>query len=209
MERDVRGRHLVLVADADAEARDPVSTLLRRHGYEVREAESGDDALAAARAERPDVVVLEVWLPGLCGYEVCQALRQEFGESLPIVFASATRTEPYDRVAGLLVGADEYLAKPLAADELLARLRRLIRRAGPAQPHLASRLTGREREVLALLAEGLSRKEIALRLFIAEKTVATHVEHILAKLGARSGSHAVALAFREGLVAVPVRAATG
>jgi DNA-binding NarL/FixJ family response regulator len=189
----------VLIADEDADVRALVSSLLEQNGFTTREASCGEEALAAARLEQPGLVLLEVRLPGLCGYEVCHQLRDQYGENLPIVFLSADRTESYDRVAGLLVGADDYVVKPFAADELLARLRRLIRRETPIAESVVSKLTKREVEILGLLAQGLPQQEIAAELFISPKTVGTHIEHILGKLGVRSRAQAVAVAYREHL----------
>jgi DNA-binding NarL/FixJ family response regulator len=110
------------------------------------------------------------------------------------VLVSGARTEPSDRVAGLLIGADEYLIKPLEPDELLARARRLLSRTPVATLAMDSPLTGREIQVLQLLADGLSQDAIAKELFISSKTVATHIERILGKLGVRSRAQAVALA---------------
>jgi DNA-binding NarL/FixJ family response regulator len=148
----------------------------------------------------PALVLLEVCLPAICGYEVCRQLRGPYGEALPIVFVSGERTESYDRVAGLLVGADEYLVKPMSPDELLIRVERLLGRSRPVAPPVAAKLTRREREILSLLAEGLHAAEIAARLFISPKTVSTHVDRILRKLGVRSRAQAVALAYRRDLV---------
>ena len=129
-------------------------------------------------------------------------LREELGEELPVLFLSGARTEPYDRVAGLLVGADDYVVKPFAVDELLARVRRLVRHAPQAaEARIAALLTSREREVLRLLTEGLAADEIAKELFISKKTVGTHLEHIFTKLGVRSRSQAIAIAYRDELVA--------
>jgi DNA-binding response OmpR family regulator len=119
----------ILIADDDASAREFISALLGRAGYEATEAATGEEALHAALDERPALVILEVELPGMSGYDVCRSLRDEFGEALPILFVSATRTEPLDRVAGLTIGADDYLVKPLAAAELLARIRRALTRS--------------------------------------------------------------------------------
>jgi DNA-binding NarL/FixJ family response regulator len=117
------------------------------------------------------------------------------------MFVSGERTESYDRVAGLTIGADDYLAKPFEPDELLARLRGLLRRCGATS--FVSPLTRREQEVLSLLADGLDQDEIARRLVISRKTVGSHIERILAKLGAHSRAEAVALAYKLQLVAVP------
>jgi DNA-binding NarL/FixJ family response regulator len=190
----------ILIADDDPEARSLIADALGQAGYETREASSGNEALEAARTELPRLVILEVALPGLCGYEVCHQLRGEFGDGQPIIVVSADRPEPFDAVAGLLLGADDYLTKPLSPDELLARVRRLDRRSVPVAPGVASKLTKREMEVLRLLAEGHEQDDIASELFISRKTVGTHIEHVLKKLGVRSRAQAVALAYRDDLV---------
>src|SRR3989442_15681524 len=192
----------ILLADHEVETRSLVAGVLRRAGYDVGEADSGDDVIDAVRRELPRLVVLEVTLPGLSGYEVCHQLREEFGEGLPIIFVSGERTEPFDRVAGILIGADDYVVKPFAPDELLARVRRLVRNRPPVALGVASRLTARENEVLRLLAEGLEQEEIAGQLFISRRTVGTHIENITRKLGVRSRAQAVALAYREDLVRI-------
>lgn len=191
---------LALVADGDASARAELARVLGAAGFRVVEAATGEEALTLARQYVPTLVVLEVALGSISGYEVCRSLREELGDDLLVVFLSGIRTESYDRVAGLLVGADDYLVKPYAVDELLARVRRLADRARPAPASLAQ-LTPRELEILRLLAEGDSARDIAARLFISSKTVGTHVENIRRKLGVRTRVQAVALAFREGLAA--------
>jgi DNA-binding NarL/FixJ family response regulator len=189
---------LVLVADGDSRARAQLVRVLGGAGFLVMETASGEEALKIARRQLPALTILEVPLGEISGYEVCRSLREELGDDVPVIFLSGTRTEPYDRVAGFLVGADDYVVKPYAVDELLVRVRRLVSRRRSPSPVLAQ-LTPREREVLRLLAEGLSAKEIAGRLFISTRTVGTHVEHILTKLKVKSRVQAVAFAFREGL----------
>jgi DNA-binding NarL/FixJ family response regulator len=190
----------VLIADKDEDARSALAGLLSEAGFDVIEAETGDDALAVARQLVPSLVILEVPLGSLSGYEVCRTLREEIGTELPIMFVSGARTESYDRVAGLLLGADDYLVKPYAPDELLARARRLVRQSRPAVARSASGLTPRELEVLELLSDGRSPQEISAGLFISTKTVSTHIEHIFTKLGVSSRVQAVAIAYRDGLV---------
>jgi DNA-binding NarL/FixJ family response regulator len=194
------GRTPVLIADHDEESRALARAALHEAGYETLEAANGKEALDAARRAFPRLAVLEVMLPGLSGYEVCHQLRQEFGDELPIVFLSGDRTEPLDRVAGLLIGADDYLAKPFVPDELLARVRRLVRRTTPLAPRVASLLTTRELEVLRLLAQGLEQEAIAGKLFISRRTVGTHIENIMRKLGVRNRAQAVAVAYRDNVV---------
>jgi two-component system, NarL family, response regulator DesR len=189
---------LVLVADGDSRARSELARVLSAAGFLVVETANGEEALKIARRKVPALTILEVPLAGISGYEVCRSLRQEFGDEVRVIFLSGTRTESYDRVAGFLIGADDYVVRPYALDELLVRIRRLVERNRSLSPSL-SNLTPREREVLRLLAEGLSAKEIADRLFISARTVGTHVEHILTKLNVKSRVHAVAIAFREGL----------
>jgi DNA-binding response OmpR family regulator len=118
----------ILVVDEDRRSREGVSTLLQEAGYATREAATGMEALTSARDVPPAAVVLDVVLPDLAGYDVCHTLREEFGEELPIIFVSGTRTEPLDRVAGLLMGADDYVVKPFAPEELVARVRRSLQR---------------------------------------------------------------------------------
>jgi DNA-binding response OmpR family regulator len=190
----------VVVVDDDAAAGHQIRRLLEAAGYDVAVIASGEEALEVVRTEPPRLVVLDVCLPGISGYEVCRELRTRFGEGLPIIFISAARTDSYDRVAGLLVGGDEYLRKPFADDELLIPVRRLLRRSVPLPAAIAARLTKREREVLALLAEGLDPREIATRLVLSRKTVATHLEHVLCKLGVHTQAQAVAAAYRSDLV---------
>src|SRR5207247_2275505 len=168
------------------------------------QASDGDTALELARSKRPALVVLDVRLPGVSGYEICRGLREEFGDELPILFVSGDRTESLDRAVGLLLGGDDYVVKPFDPDELLARIRRLITRAHPvAPPPEAPRvqtLTRRELDVLRQLAEGKRAAEIADELEISPKTVASHVQSIFAKLGVRSRAQAVARAYERGLV---------
>ena len=161
-------------------------------------------ALAEVERQEPALVLLDVQLPELNGYEVCRELRERYGRRLPIIFLSGSRTEPLDRAGGLLIGADDYIVKPFDPDELLARVRRFLPAEGRVRDNGDAvdgwtRLTPREREVLCHLANGLSQDEIAATLVISPKTVATHIQRILGKLGVRSRAQAVALAHRERL----------
>ncbi len=117
----------VLVADDDRAIRQSLTTALELNGYQVTACADGVEALAAFRTERPDVLVLDVMMPGVDGLGVCRVLRAE-GDRTPILMLTA-RVETADRVAGLDAGADDYVPKPYDIDEVLARLRALLRRA--------------------------------------------------------------------------------
>jgi DNA-binding NarL/FixJ family response regulator len=192
------GAARILVVDSEETSRALMCALLSGAGHEPAGLAGGEQALEEARRDAALLVILEVELPDVCGYHVCRALRDEFAEGVSIVFISATRTESFDRVAGMLLGADDYLSKPIAPDEFLARIGRLVDRS--ASTSVASSLTGRETEVLRLLADGLTQKEIAHRLLISGKTVGTHIEHIFSKLGVSNRLQAVAVAHRQNLV---------
>jgi two-component system response regulator MprA len=120
----------ILVVDDDPAVRDSLRRSLAFNGYEVEVAEDGQRALTAVALRRPDLVVLDVMMPGLDGLETCRRLRAA-GEDIPVLMLTA-REAVADRVSGLDAGADDYLVKPFALDELLARLRALLRRSVPA-----------------------------------------------------------------------------
>jgi DNA-binding response OmpR family regulator len=179
--REERSR-TVLVVDDDEAFREIATRIVRDAGYETAEAGSGEEAVDAARRQRPDVVILDVRLRGpLSGHEVCRIIKREVQPEPAVLFVSGARTESFDRVGGLLVGADDYVTKPFAADELLARVRALMRRAIPATP--ASQLTARDLEVLRLVKEGLSQAEIAQRLELSPTTARRQIEDVFTKLG--------------------------
>jgi two-component system response regulator MprA len=121
----------ILLVDDDPGICDSLDRALRREGYAVSIARDGEAALAAVAADSPDAMVLDVAMPKLDGLSVCRRLRAE-GNAVPILVLTA-RHSLGDRVAGLDAGADDYLVKPFALEELLARLRSIMRRAAPAQ----------------------------------------------------------------------------
>jgi DNA-binding NarL/FixJ family response regulator len=190
----------ILVVDDDDGLRALIVAVLDHCGYELVEAATGEDALEAASAAPPVLVVLDVRLPGISGYEVCRALREEFGDRLPIIFMSGERTQSFDRVAGFLIGGDDYLVKPFALDDFVARVRRYLQRSARLTAGAGVNLTKRELEVLQLFTHGHSQAEIARRLFVSPKTVGTHTERLFKKLGAHSRAQAVSLAYEQALL---------
>jgi DNA-binding NarL/FixJ family response regulator len=197
------GRAGALVVDDDDRFRSFVATILTRAGFAVREAASGEDALASIQADRPALALLDVSLPGINGFEICREIRDQFGDTVPIIFVSGVKSDPLDRSAGLLIGGDDYLVKPIDPNELLARVRRLLARSQHKRNAFESSdlgLTKRELQVLQRMADGLKHIEIAADLVVSPKTVASHVQHILRKLGVHSRTEAVAFAYNSGLL---------
>jgi DNA-binding response OmpR family regulator len=121
----------ILVVEDDAAILRGLADNLRLEGHEVLQAADGESGLRQARADRPDLVILDLMLPRLSGYELCTKLRAE-GNATPILVLTA-RGEEADRVVGLDMGADDYVTKPFSIRELLARIRALLRRASPAK----------------------------------------------------------------------------
>jgi two-component system OmpR family response regulator len=119
----------ILVVDDDPHLREVLRYALTREGHEVREAKDGVEALRLAAAEPPDLVVLDIVMPGMDGLEACRELRKK--SAVPVVFLSS-RDEELDRVLGLEMGGDDYLTKPFSTRELGARVKAVLRRARPA-----------------------------------------------------------------------------
>ena len=186
-----QGERPVLVADSDDAFRERVVNVLRRAGLSAAGARGGEEALELADVD---------------GFEVCHELRERHGEDLPVIMVSRERVTAHDRIAGLLIGADDYLVKPVNDDELLARLRRLLLRTGVASgarqngSEQVNGLSPREVEVLRLLAQGVAAESIADRLVISRKTVSSHLQRVMSKLGVHTRAQAVAQAYRIGLV---------
>jgi DNA-binding NarL/FixJ family response regulator len=195
-------RPRVLVVDDDPRFCVFVSSLLGDASLAVVHAFDANDAIASAQDRRPDAAILDIELPGVSGYGLCRELRNLFGADLPIIFVSGSRVDAIDRAAGMLIGGDDYLVKPVDPDELLARLGRLLERSQAWTKPSATDLTDREIEVLQLIAEGLPPAEVAKRLVIAPKTVSSHVQRILAKLNVHTRAQAVAVAYESGLIRV-------
>jgi DNA-binding response OmpR family regulator len=114
----------ILVVDHDEHARALVGSVLESAGFRVAEAATGESALALARSARPRLALVDVFLPGLSGYEVCHRLKTEY--NVPVVLVSRASRESLDRVAGMLLGADACITKPFATDDLLDRVRSVM-----------------------------------------------------------------------------------
>jgi DNA-binding NarL/FixJ family response regulator len=216
-ERPVR----VLVVDDQRLVREGVASLLALEpGIEVvGTAADGRGAVEHAVTHRPDVVLMDVRMPGTDGVEATATVRRR-APDVRVVMLTTFDDEDYD-VRALRAGASGYLLKHAAPQDLIFAVRKVaggdtyvdpsvagrlvaaLAATDPARhdlPELVRRLTPREREVLVLMAEGLSNPEIRGRLQISEATVKTHVARVLMKTGSRDRTAAVVLAYRSGLV---------
>ena len=182
----------------------------------VAEAANGQDAIDRARAHRPDIVLMDVRMDGIDGIEACREIRSELPATRVLMLTSFAEEETV--VAALLAGAAGYVLKNVPRVRLLEALRAVARGESlldskvtkgvveklTAPPQKEKRddaglLTERELEVLALIADGATNKEIAAKLVVSENTARNHVSHILSKLGFSRRSEAAAYAVRKGL----------
>lgn len=129
--QDAGSRTRILVVDDEPFLVDAVRTALRYEGFDTAVAGSGAEAHAQVASFRPDLIVLDVMLPDASGLEVCQKLRRD-GHDVPVVFLTA-RDATEDRIAGLTVGGDDYVTKPFSLEELIARVRAVLRRTRPGR----------------------------------------------------------------------------
>jgi DNA-binding response OmpR family regulator len=143
----------ILVVDDERSITDLLEYNLRRNGYQVVVARDGRRALRLAQAEQPDLVILDLMLPGIDGLDICRVLRRE--SAIPIIMLTA-RDEEVDRVVGLELGADDYVTKPFSVRELMARVKAVLRRTTPTTP--AETGTGAVHRVGPLEVDTLSRE---------------------------------------------------
>ena len=139
---DRLGEARLLVVDDEETILELLAGSLRLAGFEVVTAASGKEALRAAAASRPDLVLLDVMMPDGDGFEVVRRMRSS-GPDVPVIFLSA-RDGVRERVAGLALGGDDYVTKPFSLDEVLERIRAVLRRTGPATPATRLRVAGLE-----------------------------------------------------------------
>ena len=181
----------------------------------VVEAANGKDAIEQARRHQPDIVLMDVRMEGIDGIEACREIRSELPATKVLMLTSYAEEETV--VAALLAGAEGYVLKNVARARLLEALRSVARGESlldskvtkSVLEHLVGLqkqsgeqddLSPREREVLALIADGATNKEIAAKLVVSENTARNHVSHILGKLGFSRRSEAAAYAVKKGLV---------
>lgn len=211
-------RPLILVVEDETDVRNLVCLHLKKAGCRVREAQDGLSALTAAGEEIPDVIILDLMLPEMRGEDVCRALKSRASTAAVPVIMLTAKAQAGERIAGLELGADDYLTKPFSPRELVLRVQALLRRAQPAAP--ASRitagpfeldrvafeicmdgakldLTGLEFKLLAMLIENrgrtlgrdrLMRDVWGYRNVVDSRTVDTHMRRLRGKLRSHAGS---------------------
>jgi DNA-binding NarL/FixJ family response regulator len=207
----------VIVADDHSLFRDGITSLLEAAGYDVVEqVGDGEMAVEAVRRLNPDLVLLDITMPKVTGIEALQVIKSEFPHIKVVILTVSDGDE--DLFAAIQSGADGFLLKDLNTDEFLEMLggleigeaaisRRMTTRLLSGFQELLgqtdrskNQLTERELELLYYMADGLSNKGIAERLFISENTVKYHIRNILQKFGVQNRTEAVALAIRQGLL---------
>jgi DNA-binding NarL/FixJ family response regulator len=174
----------------------------------VGEAGDGEGAIELAARRRPDVVIMDVRMPGMDGLEATKALTERFPEIAVLMFTAFSERTLLSR--SLDSGAKGYVLKEAPHETLVRAIEKVAHGETFIDPALMpaflvgrdrdEMLTAREREILQLLADGMSNADVAKRLFISQETVKSHVRHILAKLEADTRTHAVAIALRDAII---------
>ncbi|MBA2475488.1 MAG: response regulator transcription factor [Actinobacteria bacterium] len=199
-----------LIVDDHEVVREGLRLSLSRapHIRVIGEASDGAAAVALAERRRPDVVIMDVRMPGMDGLEATKILTEKVPSAAVLIFTAYSERSLLSR--GLESGAKGYVLKEAAHATLLRAIEKVAGGEGFVDPALMpaflagntreEMLTAREREILQLLADGMSNGDVAGRLFISQETVKSHVRHILAKLEADTRTHAVAIALREAII---------
>src|ERR671939_416330 len=198
-----------LIADDHEVVREGLRLSLSRspHIRVVGEASDGAAAVAVAERRRPDVVIMDVRMPGMDGLEATKVLADKLPQTSVLIFTAYGERSLLSR--GLEAGAKGYILKEAPHQTLLRAIEKVATGDGYVDPALMpalltkereNMLTAREREILQLLADGMSNADVAAKLFISQETVKSHVRHILTKLEADTRTQAVAIALREAII---------
>ena len=203
------------MVDDDITLRAALSRYLSNRQYSVNDAGSGEEGLSQFRATPPDLVVSDIIMPGMDGFEFCRQLRaSEEGQLVPFIFLSS-RGDIEDRIQGHSIGADDYLIKPFEPRELLAKIeaqlersrrihaemKRLVAQSAASRPATNPKplpLTPAEAKVFWEVVQGYTNRQIGERLFISPRTVQTHLSNILSKLTLDNRAQLVRYAYENG-----------
>lgn len=211
----------ILIVDDDVTLRAGLARYLSKRNYVVEDAGSGEEGLNAFLSQMPDLVVSDILMPGMDGFEFCRQLRSnQAGQLVPFIFLSS-RGDIEHRIQGHSIGADDYVIKPFEPRELLAKIesqlersrriheeiQRLLDQAGQSaakqrQPPLVAPeplpLTPAEEKVFWEVVQGLTNRQIGDRLFISPRTVQTHLSNILSKLSLDNRAQLVRYSYEQG-----------
>jgi len=186
----------ILVVDDEEDIRRLVQETLSSAGYDVATAADGKQALRVSATFLPDLVLLDIMMPGIDGFTVCDMLRAKpVALSCPVIFLTARR-EIENKLQGFRKGGVDYITKPFHVRELLARVRVHLREPEPPKDALPSPLSEREREVMRLVSDGRTYKQVAKAMRLSHSTVRNHLHNVYIKLGVIDRAQAV-LACRE------------
>jgi len=199
-----------LIVDDHEVVREGLRLSLSRtpHIRVVGEASDGQQAIDLAERRRPNVVIMDVRMPGMDGLDATKVLTEKLPDVSVLIFTAYSERSLLSR--GLESGAKGYILKEAPHETLVRAIDKVANGESFIDPALMpaflsgkdreEMLTGREREILQLLADGMSNADVAQRLFISQETVKSHVRHILAKLEADTRTHAVAIALRDAII---------
>jgi DNA-binding response OmpR family regulator len=190
----------ILVVDDEPDIRRLVSEALAVTGYDVHTAANGEEAVRSAALFLPDLVLLDIMMPDTDGFSVYERLRQRPVElRSPIIFLTARR-EINDKLLGFEKGAADYVTKPFHIKELLARVKVHLGELAPPKSDTPNPMTGRELEVLGLLASGKTYKQVARALDLSQSTVRNHLHNVYHKLNVVDRAQAVIVSRENGWI---------
>ncbi|NLG64989.1 MAG: response regulator [Actinobacteria bacterium] len=190
----------ILVVDDEADIRRLIREALGAAGYDVATAASGKEAVRVGSTFLPDLVLLDVMMPDADGFTVYEWLRAKPASlNSPVIFLTARR-ELENKLVGFRKGAVDYVTKPFHIRELLARVRVHLRDPEPVKDAPPSPLTGREREVVRLLADGRTYKQVATAMRLSQSTVRNHLHNVYQKLGVVDRAQAVIISQQNGWI---------
>lgn len=208
----------ILIADDHSVVRAGLKALLERHGHfrVVAEASTGEEAIAKAKEFRPDVAVLDIRMPGVSGIEACRQIVSTVNDCRVIMLTSYAEDELL--FAAIQAGASGYVLKRIGDNELVQAIERVSRGEGMLDPAMTAavfaemrkasasqdfaafaELTSQELAVLALVAQGLTNRQIAVKLYLGEGTVRNYVSSVLAKIGVANRAEATAYAVKHNI----------
>ena len=202
----------VLLVEDEASLAMILSDTLEAQGFEMRTAHDGEEGLRMFDDQKPDVLVADVMMPKMDGWQTLKYIRNNDKiKTIPIIMITAVNEES-KQIMGLKTGADDYITKPFILPNLLARIDAVLRRSSWNKKTLneqninipidadVEQLTKREKEVISMLAQGASNKEIADKLFVRDVTIKTHLNAIFKKLKVTNRTQAVLLAIQLGII---------